>query len=143
MLGGKVNKDLEIKEVLNYLNSDTLKDLFKKISEKDEKRAKEVLQFFIDLDSSLFNVSKLMKDNTYQYWVVANRTVKMINIPTDIIISELFEKYNVYHLHSFYRNIPNKRMPSKNSPTNIVGNHSVTMSSEIILMLRKDLQNNL
>lgn len=143
MLGGKVNKDLEIKEVLNYLNSDTLKDLFKKIREKDEKRAKEVLQFFIDLDSSLFNVSKLMKDNTYQYWVVANRTVKMINIPTDIIISELFEKYNVYHLHSFYRNIPNKRMPSKNSPTNIVGNHSVTMSSEIILMLRKDLQNNL
>lgn len=139
MLGGKVDKKVVIDSILDYLDSLTLKDLFKKINEKDEKRAKQVLQFFIDLDSSLDNTAKLMKNDTYQYWVVANRTVKMISVPTDIIIAEMFEKYDVYHIHSFYRNIPNKRMPSKNSPTNIVGNHSVTMSSEIILMLRKSV----
>lgn len=137
MLGGKVEKQVVYEEILTFLDSETLVDLFSKIREKDEKRAREVLQFFIDLDSSLSNTARLMKDNTYQYWVVANRTVKLINVPTDIIIAEMFRKYNVYHLHSFYRNIPNKRMPSKNSPTNIVGNHSVTMTSEIILMLRK------
>lgn len=137
MLGGKVDKKVAIDSILDYLDSSTLEDLFKKINEKDEKRAKQVLQFFIDLDSSLKNTAKLMKNNTYQYWVVANRTVKMISVPTDIIITEMFKKYEVFHLHSFYRNIPNKRMPSKNSPTNIVGNHSVTMSSEIILMFRK------
>lgn len=137
MLGGKVDKNVVFYDILAYLDSYTLKDLFEKIAEKDEKRAKQVLQFFIDLDTSLKNIAKAMKNNTYQYWVVANRTVKLISVPTDIIIAEMFEKYNVYHLHSFYRNIPNKRMPSKNSPTNVVGNHSVTMSSEIILMFRK------
>ena len=140
MLGGKIDKKVSIDSILDYLGSSTLEDLFKKINEKDEKRARQVLQFFIDLDSSLENIARLMKNNTYQYWVVANRTVKMISVPTDIIITEMFEKYEVFHLHSFYRNIPNKRMPSKNSPTNIVGNHSVTMNSEIILMFRKSVR---
>lgn len=137
MLGGKVDKSLKIDNMLNDLNSPTLRTVFNVIKEKDEKRALEVLQFYKDLDVSIKETSRVMKTGSYQFWVVANRTVKLINIPTDIIIAELFEKYHTKHLHSFYRKIPNKRMPSKNSPTNIIGNHSVTMTSEIILMLKK------
>lgn len=98
----------------------------------------EVLQFYIDLDENIKETSRVMKRNPYQFWVVANRTVKLINIPTDQIIIESFEKYSVNHIHSFYRNIPNKRMPLINSPTNLKGNHSVTMNAEIILMLKKE-----
>lgn len=137
MLGGKTDKNIIVNDVLEYLNSPTLKSVFNLISHKDEKRALEVLQFYVDLDKSIKETTRVMKPESYQFWVVANRTVKMISIPTDIIISELFKKYNVHHLYSFYRKIPNKRMPSKNSPTNKIGNHSVTMTSEIILMLKK------
>lgn len=137
MLGGKVNRDANIKEVLYKLNSPTLNKVYELIKERDEKRANEVLQFYFDLDKSIKSTSSVMKINSYQFWVVANRTVKKVNIPTDVIIAELFGKYNVKHLHSFYRRIPNKRMPSKNSPTNKIGNHSVTMTSEIILMFKK------
>lgn len=137
MLGGKVDKTIIIDEVLNKLDSPTLKLTFDMLKVRDEKRALEVLQFYIDLDKSIESTTNVMKVNSYQFWIVANRTVKSVNIPTDIIIAELFKKYNVKHLHSFYRKIPNKRMPSKNSPTNKIGNHSVTMTSEIILMLKK------
>lgn len=137
MLGGKVNKKINIDNELDRLDSPTLVEVYKLIKEKDEKRALEVIQFYIDLDESIKQTSRVMKSRSYQYWVVANRTVKDINIPTDAIISELFKKYNVDHLHNFYRNIPNKRMPSKNSPTNKIGKKSVTMSAEIILMLKK------
>lgn len=137
MLGGKVNKKINIDNELDRLDSPTLVEVYKLIKEKDEKRALEVIQFYIDLDESIKQTARVMKSNSYQYWVVANRTVKGINIPTDVIISELFQKYKVDHLHNFYRNIPNKRMPSKNSPTNKIGKKSVTMSTEIILMLKK------
>ena len=137
MLGGRTDKSLEAEISLNKLKSPTLRTVYNLIKIKDKKRALEVLQFYIDLDMSIKETSRVMKENSYQFWVVANRTVKMVSIPTDIIITELFKKYNVNHLYSFYRKIPNKRMPSKNSPTNKIGNHSVTMTSEIILMLKK------
>src|SRR5699024_152739 len=137
MLGGKVDKEVNISNELKRLDSPTLNKTYEIIKEKDEKRALEVLQFYIDLDESIKQTARVMKSGSYQYWVVANRTVKRVNIPTDVIISELFRKYDVDHLHNFYRNIPNKRMPSKNSPTNKIGEKSVTMNAEIILMLKK------
>lgn len=138
MLGGRVNKDLNVRNALDRLNSPTLEETYMQVDRVDTKRSKEVLQFYIDLDKTIEETTNVMKTGSYQYWVVANRTVKLINIPTDLIISELFKKYKVNHLHSFYRNIPNKRMPSKNSPTNKIGNHAMTMTSEIILMLKKE-----
>lgn len=137
MLGGKVDKSIDVEKILENLQSKTLDKIYHKIRLVDEKRAREVLQFYIDLDRTIAKITEMMKRGSYQYWVVANRTVKKVNIPTDLIIAELFAKYNVAHLHSFYRNIPNKRMPSRNSPTNKIGDHSVTMTVEIILMLRK------
>lgn len=134
MLGGKVLENIE--DYLQELKSETLSYIYSKIENEDRKRAREVLQFYIDLDETLDNISKKMKKGSYQFWVVANRTVKGIKIPTDRIIIELFQKYNIEHLYSFNRNIPNKRMPKINSPTNKTGNHAVTMTKEIILMFK-------
>ena len=137
MLGGKVHKDLNMQEQLFHLKSVTLTDIYYKIKERDEKRANEVLQFYIDLDVTLGEIARVMKKGSYQFWVVANRTVKSVKVPTDAIIAELFEKYNIFSIHRFYRNIPNKRMPMLNSPSNIAGKRSVTMTRETILMLKK------
>jgi len=67
-----------------------------------------------------------------------NRTVKGIRIPTDDIIVELFKANNNYeHHNTFIRNIPNKRMPKKNSPTNVKGVLESTMNNEYIIILEK------
>lgn len=137
MLGGKVDKRLEAETVLSQLNSTTLYEIYNQIFKLDNKRAYEVLQFYYDLDQTLQEISRLMRKGSYQYWVVANRTVKGINIPTDQIIIEMFKKYNIKYLHRFYRNIPNKRMPKKNSPTNKPGKTGTTMNKEIIIMFKK------
>lgn len=141
MLGGKIDKNMEIMNVINNLKSKTLSKIFNKIKENDnfkENRAIEVLQFFKDIDRTLFEISKVMKINSYQYWVVANRTVKNVNIPMDDILIELFSKYNIKYIYKFYRNIPNKRMPKSNSPTNEKGKKVSTMNKEIILIFRKE-----
>lgn len=137
MLGGKISKDLEANVVLEELGSETLYSVYNKIFNEDNKRAYEVLQFYSDLDKTLREIERLMRKGSYQYWVVANRTVKKINIPTDQIIIEMFEKYDIKYLHRFYRNIPNKRMPSQNSPTNKAGEKVTTMNREIIIMFKK------
>lgn len=132
LLGGKVSKELN-----NYLKSNTLYEIIQQISVIDEKRANEVLQFYVDLDSSLKEIARVMKPNSYQCWVVGNRTVKKVNIPTDQIIIELFKKYNIKHIVTFQRNIPNKKMPKVNSPSNKVGEKVTTMNGEIIIILKK------
>jgi DNA modification methylase len=133
LLGGKVDS-----EVINNLQSDTLKETIDCIAEVDVKRAFEVLQFYVDLDKALSEITRVMKPNSYQCWVVGNRTVKKKNILTHKIIIELFSKYNVSHILTFERNIPNKKMPKENSPTNKSGEKVTTMNGEIIFVLRKN-----
>jgi len=70
--------------------------------------------------------------------VVGNRLVKQVRIPTDFIIAELAEKIGFTCEDIIVRNIPGKRMPIKNSPTNIVGALEETMNKESIVVLRKN-----
>ncbi|MCH8296388.1 DNA methyltransferase, partial [Candidatus Poribacteria bacterium] len=117
--------------------SDLLRQSIKLIAAQDEKRAREVVSFYQDLQRTLERASRLLKPNKYFIVVIGNRTVKGINLKTDLIISEL-----CYHLgfttHSIlYRNIPNKRMPMKNSPTNVRGVKAKTMHKESILIMKK------
>jgi len=133
LLGGKVEKELR-----NGLASATLEQTIESIAISDEKRAKEVLQFYIDLDKTLKEIARVMKPNSYQCWVVGNRTVKKVKIPTHQIIIELFQKYGVKHVLTFERNIPSKKMPKENSPTNKAGEKVTTMNGEVIFVLRKE-----
>jgi len=132
LLGGKT-----VKELKHNLNSNYLNMILKEISNKDEKRAKEVLSFFIGLEKCLRQAFKILKPNKYFCVVIGNRLVKQVRIPTDFIIAELCENIGFTCEDIFVRNIPGKRMPSKNSPSNVTGHTEETMLKESIVILRK------
>ncbi|OGI26309.1 MAG: hypothetical protein A3J76_04630 [Candidatus Moranbacteria bacterium RBG_13_45_13] len=133
LLGGKATKTLE-----HSLNSKYLKDSLNKISKIDERRAKDVLSFYLGLNNCLKQAHKILKSKKYFCLVVGNRLVKQVRMPTDFIIAELSENIGFTCEDIFVRNIPGKRMPIKNSPTNIVGALEETMNKESIVILRKN-----
>ncbi len=132
-LGGRRNRDHN-----GYnLNSPSLRNVLEAISERDGKRAKEVLLFYIDLDKCLKEISRVLRADGYVCMVIGNRMVKRVRIPTDDILVELAPAHNLAHLETITRSIPNKRMPLRNSPTNVKGELSDTMSQESIVILQK------
>lgn len=133
LLGGKA-----VKNLTHFLSSDYLSESLKKITKKDEKRARDVLSFYIGLNNCLLRAYKILKPKKYFCIVIGNRLVKQIRIPTDFIIAELAEKIGFTCEDIFIRNIPGKRMPLKTSPTNVVGELEETMSKESIVILRKN-----
>jgi DNA modification methylase len=119
------------------LKSPTLKSSLEKIKEVDLERAGDVYSFYKDLNDSIRAIASKMRKNTYQFWVVGNRTVKLETLLTDRIVAELGAQYGLKHIYTIPRNIPNKVMPSLNSPTNVAGDKVSTMTNEHIVILRK------
>jgi len=132
LLGGKASKTLS-----HPLPSDCLNDSLDKIAKEDEVRAKDVLSFYLGLNECLKQAHTMLKPKKYFCLVIGNRLVKRVRIPTDFIVAELGEKIGFTCEDIFVRNIPGKRMPIKNSPTNIVGALEETMNKESIIVLRK------
>jgi len=116
---------------------DVLDKMIERISEKDKERARDIMSFYIDYRRSIDNVSKVVKRNGYVCYVVGNRRVKGFTLPTDEITVKFFEANGFKHIETIIRNIPNKRMPKKNSPTNEPGKLDTTMSSEHIVIMQK------
>lgn len=133
LLGGRATKTLSHVLSSNYLN-----DSLDKIAKQDEGRAKDVLSFYIGLNECLKRAYRILKQKKYFCLVIGNRLVKQVRLPTDFIIAELGEKIGFTCEDIFVRNIPGKRMPIKNSPTNIVGALEETMNKESIVILRKN-----
>ena len=119
------------------VNSDILRGILDRIKDIDLERAGDVFSFYNDLEQSIAAIAKRTKKDGYQFWVVANRTVKGEVIPTDKIIEEIAQNYGLQYVYTINRNIVNKVMPSANSPTNEVGKTSSTMTVEHIVILRK------
>lgn len=134
LMGGK-----KFRKGFEYdLKSKTLNNNLNKIKNEDLIRAGDVYSFYKDLDKCLKAIAKKMKKNSYQFWVVGNRTVKKEILLTDKILTELGEQYGLTHVITLGRNIPNKVMPSLNSPSNISGEKVSTMTNEHIVVLRKE-----
>ncbi|MFH0947654.1 MAG: DNA methyltransferase [Elusimicrobiota bacterium] len=108
-----------------------------KIGNKDEKRALDVISFYHDYKISISNVAKTIKPGCNIAYVVGNRRVKDEELPTDIATAKFFEQHNVTHIETIIRNIPSKRMPKENSPTNVTGAKNTTMNCEYIVVLKK------
>jgi len=70
-------------------------------------------------------------------FVVGNRTVKGIKIPTDQITASFLDSMNAKFEGIFVRDISNKVMPSQNSPSNKIGVKSQTMMNEYIVIFKK------
>jgi DNA modification methylase len=132
-LGGIPTDDLS-----HQLKSPSLENVLLKIEAEDSKRARDVLSFYVDFNECVKEIDRLMKIGGFLCFVVGNRTVKGVKIPTDDIIAELFKQQNKYkHHETIIRNIPNKKMPKKNSPTNVKGALESTMNHEYIVVLEK------
>ena len=112
-------------------------DLGKDDRKKLELRLNDVMSFYYDLDLCLKNGAYYLKKKKHFVLVTGSRVVKMIKLHTDLIIAELADAYGLELTAIFYRNIENKRMPSKVSATNVIGEIAPTMTRESIVVLRK------
>lgn len=120
--------------------SNILKNEIDQIKNIDEKRAKEVIDFYNDLMLCIYQLDNLLKENGYICLVVGNRTVKNIQLSTDLIIIDLFKSLKKYtHIETIIRSIPNKRLSKLNSPSNIKGKKCKTMNEEYIIVLQKSI----
>ena len=120
------------------LQSPTLQTSLNRIRDRDAKRANDVYSFYVDLNEAIKTIAKKTQSGGYQFWVVGDRTVKNETLLTDQIIPELASQYGLTLIHTIGRNIPNKSMPSLNSPSNVSGDKGTTMTMEHIVVLRKD-----
>jgi len=134
LLGGKPSPSLE-DPVLS--RSATLQQCVRLIALEDEKRAREVLAFYRDLERAFVHAERYLRRGGHFALVVGNRTVKGVQLKTDTIIAELGEHLGFVTRGILFRSIPNKRMPMENSPTNVVGAKAETMHRESIVILEK------
>jgi len=121
----------------SQFNSNTLNEKIATIGSKDGKRVKDVVSFYVDYQNSIKNISKVIKKGGFASYIVGNRRVKNETLPTDEITREFFEDNGFKHIDTLVRNIPHKRMPARNSPTNVVGKLSTTMNHEYIVVMQK------
>lgn len=103
----------------------------------DEKRAREVSAFYIDLRRSINSIAQVLSPRATICYVVGNRRVKEVMLPTDEFVVDAFSQHGFTHKTTVVRNIPNKRMPKKNSPSNIAGKTSTTMHEENIVICQR------
>jgi hypothetical protein len=111
-------------------NSPTLADVLKRLDHLPPDRASRVAAFSRDLYSCINPILKKLRQNAYMIFVIGNRRVGGIEIPTCQILREFLESQDATHVFTIDRSIPTKRMASKNSITQ-------TMSREKILIFRK------
>ncbi len=119
------------------LNGSPVSSVVEKIRLIDEKRAGEVSAFYIDLERSISSIAKACSPHATICYVVGNRRVKGVVLPTDEFVVDAFRQHGFVHKTTIVRNIPNKRMPKKNSPSNIAGETSTTMHEENIVVCQR------
>lgn len=131
LMGSKKQKTLP------DLPSEKLTKALDSIVQTHPKRALEVGAFYADLYASISNVAPLVRPRGHACYVVGNRKVKGVVLPTDVAVKNFFEQFGFVYVNTFHRSIPNKRMPSKNSPTNAPGLVDQTMTREYIVVMRR------
>lgn len=125
------------KKAVQQFETESIGGELAEIRNADEKRHSEVVSFLNDYYNSISHIAPKIRKGGRICYVVGNRTVKGIQIPLDYFTAEMFEKQGFVHERTIVREIPNKRMPSKNSPTNKTGAKAATMSNEYIVIMTK------
>lgn len=100
-------------------------------------RCWEVIAFYKDYEDSIISVDRAVKHGGYVIYVVGNRRVRNIELPLDVITYKMFAKLGYEHIVTHVRDILNKRMPSKASPSNEAGEQIPTMTKEYIVIMKK------
>ena len=129
LMGGKKAKSLYTEGII--------RDFILQIYQQDKNRALDVSAFYFDLESSIAAIAKSLKKGGKTIYLVGNRTVKGVQLPTDQFIAEQLEKYGCKHLITYERALSSKVMPSQNSPTNQKGLKVNTMLFEYVIINEK------
>jgi len=112
--------------------SETLDDTISELDSKDG-RAVDALSFFTDYYDVLDTIGDVLKPGQPAVLVVANRTMSGTLIPTHRITMELFNQLGFRKEAIIPRSLPYKKLPSKNSPSNISGEEAETMTDEFLV----------
>jgi len=115
--------------------SPVLSQTIQKLREK-EGRYEDALQFFTDYYSVISEVAEVTKSGSPTVWVVANRTMSRVPIPTHKITRELCESMGYEFEINLPRGILYKTLPYANSPEGNQGETGESMSEENIVILR-------
>jgi hypothetical protein len=78
-----------------------------------------------------------LSEKGFACFVVGNRKVKGVSLPTDEITIDFFAENNFRHVETIVRNIPNKRMPSKQS-IKCYRRKDNTMTQEFIVVVQEN-----
>lgn len=98
-------------------------------------RSDDAMMFFRDYYAVMEQVARVLKPGHPVAWVVANRTMSRVNIPTHLITKELCEHIGFEHQHMLAREIPNKTLPWSNAPENVSGVTGDLMANENIVVM--------
>lgn len=127
-LGGKMRTNAL--EQLEELESPSAVKLLKEIARKDQNRVKETLPFLFDYLDSLTEMHRVIKPEGFCCIVIGDRSIRKKLLNMEKVTIELGEAADLYHIKSFYRNIPMKLIPW-NTPT------GKTISQESIVILSR------
>ncbi len=137
-----VSKLLGGKKVQNVYNKGLIKEHIFDIYKINTKRALEVSSFHFDLEKSIKTLANYISVSGKVFFVVGNRRVKNIELPTDKFIAEVFCNNGFRHLQTIKRKISNNSMPLLNSPSNKSGFKSNTINEEYIVVCEKNIKIN-
>jgi len=131
-LGGSYSQE-PLESLTRY--SATLEKTLNALREKDG-RSDDALRFFTDYYAVMEEVAEILKPGQPVVWVVANRTMSRVTIPTHLITRELCEHLGFEHEYTLPREIPTKTLPWENAPENVEGKKGELMAQENIVVMR-------
>lgn len=129
-LGGQKPRDLE--KHIDYMKerSQNFSNTINLLREAPRDRRSRVTAFSYDLDRTIAPIVQSLRKNAYLIWIVGNRHVGGIEIPTDNILVELLERQGVKLITRVKRRIVFRRMAARNQIASMI-------RQEHVLVFRK------
>ena len=128
-LGGSLKDSAEKHNILKD-KSVSLNQCVESINLVNPQNSKKLISFVYDLSLALENAVGELRDNAYMIWTLGNRRISNIEVPLDKIMRELLESFDCKFVYQLEREIPAKRMPSRNKV-------ATTMGKETVLIMRR------
>ncbi|HAS6038058.1 TPA: site-specific DNA-methyltransferase [Vibrio vulnificus] len=128
-LGGSLKESTEKLSLLGDRSSSLL-SCVNQIDKVNPDNTKKLISFIYDLDLSLRNAVNELRENAYMIWTLGNRRISNIEVPLDKIMRELLESLECKFVYQLERDIPSKRMASRNKVAS-------TMGKETVLIMRR------
>ncbi|EJA3101289.1 site-specific DNA-methyltransferase [Vibrio vulnificus] len=128
-LGGSLKESTEKLSLLGDRSSSLL-SCVNQIDKINPDNTKKLISFIYDLDLSLRNAVNELRENAYMIWTLGNRRISNIEVPLDKIMRELLESLECKFVYQLERDIPSKRMASRNKVAS-------TMGKETVLIMRR------